>query len=53
LRVEPGERLIFDTPGGGGFGPPSKRMPEARAKDISQGLVSRDAAADIYGETDD
>lgn len=46
LRVEPGERLIFDTPGGGGFGDPKMRDPESLAEDIAAGLVI-DAAA--YG----
>ena len=49
LRVEPGERLIFDTPGGGGFGPPGERDRERMAQDVAHGLVSADAARDIYG----
>jgi len=40
LRVEPGERLIFDTPGGGGFGPPEARDRAALARDLEAGLVS-------------
>lgn len=48
LRVEPGERLIFETPGGGGFGPPGERAPEALARDLRQGLVSPEAAARDY-----
>ncbi|MEO0993681.1 MAG: hydantoinase B/oxoprolinase family protein, partial [Pseudomonadota bacterium] len=39
LRLDPGERLIFETPGGGGFGPPEERSPEAHARDIADGLV--------------
>ncbi len=53
LRVEPSERLIFDTPGGGGFGPPSEREPAALARDISRGLVSQNAASGVYGKTND
>ncbi|MCY4033418.1 MAG: hydantoinase B/oxoprolinase family protein [Hyphomicrobiales bacterium] len=49
LRVEPGERLIFDTPGGGGFGDPRKRAPDALEADLRKGLVSREAAARDYG----
>ena len=49
LRVEPGERLIFDTPGGGGFGSPEQRDRERMAQDVAHGLVSADAARDIYG----
>ena len=40
LRVEPGERLTFDTPGGGGFGPPEARDRAALARDLEAGLVS-------------
>ena len=49
LRVEPGERLIFDTPGGGGFGDPRKRAPDALEADLRKGLVSREAAVRDYG----
>lgn len=49
LRVEPGERLIFDTPGGGGFGDPGRRAPEALARDRAAGLVSDRAAQSDYG----
>ncbi|MEL7131468.1 MAG: hydantoinase B/oxoprolinase family protein [Pseudomonadota bacterium] len=49
LRVAPGERLIFDTPGGGGFGDPTTRDPAAICSDVASGLVSPDAARDVYG----
>jgi len=49
LRVEHGNCLIFETPGGGGFGPPGERDPEALARDVRQGLVSADAAKRNYG----
>ena len=49
LRVEPGERLRFDTPGGGGFGPPEERSREDIERDVRQGLVSRAAARERYG----
>lgn len=49
LRIEPGERLIFDTPGGGGFGPPSGRDQKALARDREQGLVTAGAAMRVYG----
>ncbi len=51
VRIPAGERLIFETPGGGGFGDPRRRAPEALAADLEDGLVSRDAARDIYGGT--
>jgi len=50
LRVEPGERLIFDTPGGGGFGDPSLREPKKLNHDIACGLVSHNAASTVYGK---
>ena len=53
LRVEPGERLIFDTPGGGGFGPPSKREPAKLLQDIACGYVSQKAAITDYGSAHD
>lgn len=49
LRVEPGERLIFDTPGGGGFGDPQDREPDALAADLRAGLVTVGAAERDYG----
>jgi len=50
LRVEPGERLIFDTPGGGGFGPPDLREPEKLQQDTACGLVSQESAVTDYGK---
>ncbi len=49
LRVRTGETLIFETPGGGGFGPPDERCPDALARDVDAGLVSHGAAQTIYG----
>jgi N-methylhydantoinase B len=52
LRVEPGERLIFDTPGGGGFGLPQARDPAALKADVLAGLVSLESAGALYGGGD-
>jgi N-methylhydantoinase B len=49
LRVEPGERLVFETPGGGGFGLPETREPALLKRDLDQGLVSPEAARRDYG----
>ena len=49
LRVEPEERLIFDTPGGGGFGSPQKRELAALNDDLRKELVSPEAAERHYG----
>jgi N-methylhydantoinase B len=35
-----GRRLVLELPGGGGFGPPEKRDPEASARDVDLGYVS-------------
>ncbi len=40
VRVAAGQTLIFETPGGGGFGDPAARCPEAMRRDIREGLVS-------------
>ncbi|MGI9355535.1 MAG: hydantoinase B/oxoprolinase family protein [Rhizobiaceae bacterium] len=49
LRVEEGDCLIFETPGGGGFGLPGERDRETLVKDVKQGLVSAEAAKRDYG----
>ncbi len=49
LRVAPGERLTFDTPGGGGFGPPDARHADAIAADLAKGLIDDGTAQAIYG----
>ena len=41
--------LIFETPGGGGFGPPTDRDEEAMELDIRRELVSSDRARTDYG----
>ncbi|MDW3221586.1 MAG: hydantoinase B/oxoprolinase family protein [Paracoccaceae bacterium] len=51
LRVEPGERLIFDTPGGGGFGDPAHRDSTQLAEDLAGGIVSAAAAVRDYGRS--
>jgi len=39
LRIPAGETLVFETPGGGGFGPPDARDPAALSEDIAAGRV--------------
>ncbi|NOE35798.1 hydantoinase B/oxoprolinase family protein [Ruegeria sp. HKCCD7318] len=48
LRVEGHDYLIFDTPGGGGFGDPTERDPDALALDVKRGLVTEQGAK-AYG----
>ena len=44
-----GTTLVFDTPGGGGFGPARERDRRAVARDVENGLVSEAVARDTYG----
>jgi len=45
----PGDEVVFQTPGGGGFGLPEKRDRQAVIDDCRNGLVSPEAARSIYG----
>ena len=49
IRVEPGQTLIFETPGGGGFGDPKTRPHNRVRRDLAEGLIGRDAAERTYG----
>ena len=49
FRIAPGDTLIFETPGGGGFGVPQARSRTALQRDIAAGHVSVDAAKSCYG----
>ena len=49
LRVPAGETLIFETPGGGGFGDSDARDRGMLKGDLSEGLISLEAARDVYG----
>jgi N-methylhydantoinase B len=48
-RLGTGEVLVNDTGGGGGFGDPFSRSPDAVARDVRNGFVSVDAATRDYG----
>ena len=43
-----GDRLIFETPGGGGYGDPLERPAGEVATDVARGLVSREAAERLH-----
>jgi N-methylhydantoinase B len=47
--ISPNERLRLELPGGGGFGDPRQRDPEKVRADVRNGLVSADAARQVYG----
>lgn len=39
IVLQPGDTITFETPGGGGFGPPEERAPEASARDVAEGYA--------------
>jgi N-methylhydantoinase B len=41
-HVPAGRRLLLELPGGGGFGDPAQRSPEAREQDRIKGYVTED-----------
>lgn len=47
--IPAGDRVVVETPGGGGIGNPKKRSREKVARDVEHGLVSGDEAKKIYG----
>lgn len=49
LAIESGETIRMETPGGGGFGPPSSRDVVDLARDLADGKVSEAAALRDYG----
>jgi len=49
LLLQPGDTVTFLSQGGGGYGDPYERDPEAVAADVRRGLVSPEAARRDYG----
>lgn len=49
LRLNPGETISVQTPGGGGYGPPAERDPQAVVRDIQLGKLSVQRAHAVYG----
>src|SRR5262249_61740443 len=47
--VPPGTRVRMIYAGGGGYGDPQARHPDALARDVRDGYVSADAARNAYG----
>ena len=43
-----GDCLVFETPGGAGYGPPASREPRAVHRDVRDGLVTPDRARTLY-----
>jgi N-methylhydantoinase B len=46
--IPDGDHLVLSLPGGGGMGDPAARDPQLVARDVRDGLVSVDAAREIY-----
>jgi N-methylhydantoinase B/oxoprolinase/acetone carboxylase alpha subunit len=49
IRLLPGDEVLIDSPGGGGYGDPLERERERVLRDVEEGFVSSTAAADRYG----
>ncbi len=47
--IPAGERLVVQTPGGGGLGDPTQRADASIERDVRYGLVSAGQAEDAYG----
>ncbi|PKP84869.1 MAG: hydantoin utilization protein B [Alphaproteobacteria bacterium HGW-Alphaproteobacteria-2] len=50
IALRQGQRVRLETPGGGGYGPPGRRAPEAVARDVALGFINEDAATESYGD---
>ena len=48
-RMKPGDVIVIDVAGGGGFGDPLDRDPEMVQEDVVQGCVSLEKAREDYG----
>ncbi|HQZ44687.1 MAG TPA: hydantoinase B/oxoprolinase family protein [Usitatibacteraceae bacterium] len=49
FELHPGDEVVLDVPGGGGYGPPRERPAAAVLADVRNGLVSPGAAISTYG----
>lgn len=47
--IAPGERMVAQTAGGGGYGSPTERPADAVARDVAEGWISCERAAEVYG----
>jgi len=52
-QIEPGQRLVVEMPGGGGYHDPLLRAPEHVAEDVRNELVSPAQAEELYGVVHD
>lgn len=49
LQLNPGDRVISTTSGGGGYGDPRRRERTAVLRDLEEGKITARAARDTYG----
>jgi len=49
VRIGPGERWVGISTGGGGFGDPAERAADQVARDVRDGFLSREVAAEVFG----
>lgn len=49
IKLEKGQAVRLETPGGGGYGPAPDRDARSVARDVAQGYLSADAATQLYG----
>jgi len=49
VRLATGERIAATTTGGGGYGPPRERDPDAVRHDVAEGYVGAERAREVYG----
>jgi len=49
IELQPGDRIYVSTPGGGGFGDPSKRDPLRVARDVARGYYTAAQAEGLFG----
>jgi len=49
IRLQQGQSVRLETPGGGGYGAPAGRNPKLVAQDVAMGFVSAENATRLYG----
>ncbi len=49
VRLKPSERVVLDTPGAGGYGPPAERSDDAIREDLESGKFSAPFVTRHYG----
>ena len=48
IKIKKGQRLHLETPGGGGYGAPEDRDPQAVMRDIALGYIDAKSATQNY-----